>query len=337
MPQKQPNFVSSRNYVDVAERFLDVGFWNADLTTGEVRGTDGFFRILGLARGETFSLQRWAALLHPEDREDFRSISPVVAMGVSVSREVRLVDGQRPPRWIRIAVEEPTAADRIVGLVQDAAGEREARAVLYRERARLNAFIDMFGGVFWARDLSGIVADLRGWDRITGQDQFQCTRDAWMEAIHPEDRERVRQVREACARDSLAREVAYRLLYPDGRYREVLARTTPVRQENGTPMEWIGLIEETWRRDAASLQSDGAALRPQQLRAARVILGWSAEQLAQEAGVSTATIRRYETDGEHMKDATVAAILAALARHGLVLTSSSTEMGLRLRIPGLSD
>jgi PAS domain S-box-containing protein len=337
MPQKQPNFVSSRHYVDVAERFLDVGFWNADLTTGEVHGTDGFFRILGLPRGETFNLHQWAALLHPEDREDFRSIYPVVTMGVSISREVRLVDRQRPPRWIRIAVEEPTAADRIVGLVQDSAAEREARAVLYRERARLNAFIDMAGGVFWARDLNGVVGDLRGWERITGQDQAQCGTEDWMKAIHPDDRTRVEALRAACEQDALARDISYRLLYADGQYRQVLARTTPVRHENGTPMEWIGLIEETWRRDAANAESEGTALRPQQLRAARVMLGWSAEELAEQAGVSTATIRRYETTGEHMKDATVTAIVAALGRHGLVLTSSATAMGLKLRLPGAHD
>lgn len=337
MPQKQPNFVSSRHYVDVAERFLDVGFWNADLRTGEVRGTDGFFRILGLPRGEAFSLHQWAALLHPEDREDFRSISPVVTQGVSVSREVRLADRQRPPRWIRIAVEEPTATGRIVGLVQDAAAEREARAALYRERARLNAFIDMAGGVFWARDPNGVVGDLRGWTRITGQDRAHCGTEDWMEAIHPGDRERVREMWEACGRDAVARDVPHRLLYADGRYRQVVARTTPVRQENGTPMEWIGLIEETWRREAASPQGEGAVLRPQQLRAARVMLGWSAEELAEQAGVSTATIRRYETTGEHMKEATVCAIVAALGRHGIVLTSSTTDMGLRLRLPGTPD
>lgn len=331
MQQKQQSFVSSRHYMDVVERFLDVGFWNADMTTGEVRGTDGFYRILGLPRGEAFSLHQWLALLHPDDREDFRSIYSVVTMGVSVSREMRLVDGERPPRRVRIAVEEPVTISRIVGLVQDVAAEREAKAALYRERARLNAFIEMTGGVFWARDLNGVVGDLRGWDRITGQDPAQCGEEGWLETIHPDDRKRVREVREACERDGLPRAISYRLLYADGQYREVLARTAPVRQENGAPMEWIGLIEETWRRDAAGPQGDGPSLRPQQLRAARAILGWSAEALAQEAGVSTATIRRYETIGEHMKEATVSAIVAALARHGLVLISSSTETGLKLR------
>ena len=330
MSQKQPNFVSSRNYLDLAERFLDIGFWNADLTTGEVRGTDGFFRLLRLPPGEAFNLQKWTTLLHAEDREDFRSICPLAAMGVSISRDVRLVDLQRPPRWIRISVEEPASPNQVVGLIQDGGVEREAKAALYRERARLNAFIEMMGGAFWARDLNGVVGDLRGWEQLTGRDQAQSDEE-WLEAIHPDDRGKVEAVREACNRDGLAREVSYRLLHADGRYREVLARTAPVRRENGTPIEWIGVVTEGGHRKGLSRQN-GAMLRPQQLRAARAFLGWSAEQLAVEAGVSTATIRRYETTGEHMKDAPISAIVAALTRCGLELTGSSTEMGLTLQL-----
>ncbi len=37
MPHTQPNFVSSRHYVDVTERFINIGFWNADKGMGEVR------------------------------------------------------------------------------------------------------------------------------------------------------------------------------------------------------------------------------------------------------------------------------------------------------------
>lgn len=332
MLHKQPTFVSSRHYVDVAERFMDIGFWNADMTTGEVRGTDGFFRIMGLSNGEAFGLQQWTALLHPEDQEDFRSIYSIIAMGVSVSREVRLVHPQQPARWLRVAVEQSKSTDRVVGLVQDLAGEREARAAIYRERARLNAFIDMTGEIFWSTDLSGVVVDLRGWERITGQSPEQIRNQGWAAAIHPEDRERVLAEWSACFQEDRAFETTYRLRYADGVHRRVLVRGTPVRRESGKAVEWLGVIQEIWRAEAAEARpdDDNSALMPQQLRAARAMLGWSANRLAWEAGVSTATIRRYETTPEHMKEATITAILAALARHGVVMTRSPTTIGLRL-------
>lgn len=335
MQHRQLNYISSRSYIDIAERFTDVGFWNVDMSTGEVRGTDGFFRILGLPTGEPLSLHQWASLLAPEDREEFRSIYSVAAMGVSISREVRVLHGNRPAQWIRIMVQEPSSADCTAGMVQNIAIERMSRATLYRERARLDAFVAMIGGIFWARDVNGILADLRGGEKIKGLDQFQIGDASWIEAVHPDDREQVEYLWSIALRAGTASELPHRLLYADGVYRQVLVRMTPVRQESGAPIEWIGLIEETWRRNACALQTTGAAsFWPQQLRAARVLLGWSVEDLAREAGISTGTVRRYETAGEHMKEATVSAIVTAFERNGLVMTSSGTGASLHLKPQG---
>ena len=332
MHNRLQNFVSSRNYLDVVERFTNVGFWNADMTTGEISGTDGFFRILGLTKAETFTLHNWTALLHPDDREDFRSIYPVINMGVSASRELRIVDQQRPTRRIRVAVEEPVTTGRMIGLVQDISGEREAKAMVVRERARINAIIRMAGGILWARDRNGFVADLRGWETITGQSPEQCANEGWLDAVHPGDRERVLETWKACLCEEVPCELSYRLRYSDQIYRKVLARSAPLRQENGETVEWIGMIEEVWRRDAPDhAEIEAVTLKPQQLRAARAMLGWSAEDLAGAAQISVATIRRYESTTEHMKEATVSAIVAAFEKEGLIISSSDTEMSIKLR------
>lgn len=332
MPHRQLNYISSRNYIDIAERFIGVGFWNVDMSTGDVRGTDGFFKILGLPVGEPFNLHRWAAMLQPEDREDFRSIYSIAAMGESVAREVRLLDEPRPARWIRITVQEPSSAGCTAGIVQDIATERMSRATLYRERARLDAFIAMVGGIFWARDVNGVLADVRGGEKLKGLDQIQISNESWIEAVHPGDRAQVEQLWVAGLRDGAPSELPCRLLYADGVYRQVIARMTPARQESGAPIEWLGLIEETWRRNVHAFQTDeAAALWPQQLRAARVLLGWSVDELAREANISTATVRRYETAGEHTKETTVAAIVAAFGRHGLVMTGSANGISLSLQ------
>lgn len=330
MQHKQLNYISSRGYIDIAERFADIGFWNVDMSTGEVRGTTGFFRILGLPQGEPFNLYQWAEMLAPEDKEEFRSLYSVSTMGVSVSREVRLLEASRPARWIRIAIQEAGSGDYTAGIVQNVTKERVSKATLYRERARLDAFITMLGGLFWAHDVNGILADLRGGERIIGLDKLQIGNRGWLEAVHPDDRMPTAHLWSIGLRDSVASELPCRMLYADEVYRQVVVRMTPVRQENGTLIEWLGLIEETWRRDAQALLPDGAApLLPQQLRAARVLLGWSVEDLAREAGVSKATVRRYETTGEHTKEATVATLVAAFKRHGLVMTGSPVSLSLQ--------
>ncbi len=332
MPHKQPNYIASRHYVDVAERFLSAGFWNADMTTGDVQGTDGFCRILGLPRGEPFGIQQWAALLHPEDREEFRSLFPVAAMGVSVCREMRLAGRDRPPRWIRVIVDEPAAGGRIVGTVQDIAAERAAQAALYRERTRLNAFLAITGAIFWTRDAHGAVTGLHGWSRITGRAGDHALDESWLDAVHPDDRERAAALWSDVPTEAVSQELPCRLRYPDGAFRNVVARVAPVCREDGAVIEWLGVIEESWRREGPGARGDAMAFKPQQLRAARVMLGWPVEELARQTGLSTATIRRYETTGEHMKEATIAAIVAAFEKSGLVMTCSPAEIGIRFRV-----
>lgn len=335
MAEQQPNFVSSRHYIEVAERFTGIGFWNADMTSGEVRATHGFFKIVGLKGAGALDLPQWISLIHPQDKDDFRSLFAIADMAVPVSRVVRLTSSERAMRWIRVAIDEVRQgtgpSGLVIGMVQDVTGERESRAALYRERARLDALLQMTGKIFWATDLNGIVVDMRGWEALTGQSPAEAANGGWVDAVHVRDRERVLEEWAASFRSATPYAVSYLLRYRDGEYRRVTVRGTPVRSEGGAPVEWLGTIQETWRQEAAELRCAGdAALQPQQLRAARALLGWSADRLAWEAGISTATIRRYEAGEAHLKEATISAILSALARHDVVMTHSPTTIGLCL-------
>ena len=73
-----------------------------------------------------------------------------------------------------------------------------------------------------------------------------------------------------------------------------------------------------------------------QLRAARAILGWTAQQLADVSGVGIATIRRTETaDGPvKMINATAAAIVRALEQAGVdLIEPNGGGEGVRLQAP----
>jgi transcriptional regulator with XRE-family HTH domain len=73
-----------------------------------------------------------------------------------------------------------------------------------------------------------------------------------------------------------------------------------------------------------------------QLRAARALLGWTAQQLADASGVGVATIRRTEgADGTvRMITANVAAIERALEAAGVELIKpNGGGVGVRLREP----
>ncbi len=74
--------------------------------------------------------------------------------------------------------------------------------------------------------------------------------------------------------------------------------------------------------------SMGAAMTPRQIRAARALLDWSQDDLANVSKVSVATIRKIETGVITPRDRTVQLITEALSYAGIVFSGTS---GVRLR------
>lgn len=77
-------------------------------------------------------------------------------------------------------------------------------------------------------------------------------------------------------------------------------------------------------------------MKVEQCRAARALLDWSAQQLAEQAGVGVATVRRFES-GSTVADASVTAMTKALVAAGVSLIpagEASTSGGAGVRITG---
>lgn len=75
-------------------------------------------------------------------------------------------------------------------------------------------------------------------------------------------------------------------------------------------------------------------LSPEQCRAARGLLDWTQEELAEQADVSRSTIRDFENGRHHLHPTTAAQVVAALERGGaLLIPSGEAGPGVRLRKP----
>jgi len=78
----------------------------------------------------------------------------------------------------------------------------------------------------------------------------------------------------------------------------------------------------------------GDMITPRQIRAARALLGWSQQQLADKAIVSLNALARLEKGNVDSRVSTVAAIQKALAKAGVEFLSPDVKgEGVRLRNP----
>ena len=78
--------------------------------------------------------------------------------------------------------------------------------------------------------------------------------------------------------------------------------------------------------------TDRGMFTPLQLRAARVLAGWSREDLADASGTATETVQGFEARGSDPKRSTLIAWRNALAKAGVEFTDETDEHGPGVRL-----
>ncbi|MCV3768721.1 helix-turn-helix domain-containing protein [Rhizobium sp. TRM95796] len=126
------------------------------------------------------------------------------------------------------------------------------------------------------------------------------------------------------------------VISPDGRfiyvssdnghlyYRYVDHKAIPVFASDGSLIEWHGM---SWIRDAPHMTSHQTVeLQGIHVRAARALLGMTARELAEAAGVSFSTFRRIEDDVTSIRHSALDKIEKELLRRGVSFSTASNGM-----------
>lgn len=302
-----------------------VGTWIWDLDSARVSWSSGMSRILGVDHATTTqTLENYEQLLHPDDRPEFRNPTRVASTEALAAREYRVLRPSGELRWIRsfgtLIHSRDGRLDRLVGVAFDITDARLGLHALQQREGLVEAIRDLFDVVIWTTDADGEVTDEVEWWRATGQ---RGRVDKWnrLDVVHPDDRQRVREAWDEALRNRRIYSAAYRVRWGDT-YVPVISRAASVLGRQGAIDGWVGFTarQDGTRAFDLGQPGEGSAppLTPGQVRAARGYLGWSAEQLAAQAGVSFSTVRRVETPGERgVREQSISAIRKALERAGI--------------------
>ncbi|HEX8003446.1 MAG TPA: SpoIIE family protein phosphatase [Mycobacteriales bacterium] len=144
---------------------------------------------------------------------------------------------------------------------------------LRRSHARYRSLVEASAMDVWRADAGGdVVGDMPEWRARTGQAPGDVLGSGWLDAIHPEHRDRVAQLWSTAVKSGEPYEAEYPIRDGAGGWRIVVARGTPVRDEDGSVREWVGTSDDITElrgaearlrdesRTVETLRSIGAAL-----------------------------------------------------------------------------
>jgi PAS domain S-box-containing protein len=139
----------------------------------------------------------------------------------------------------------------------DISDKQRAQRMLQESEKRFRSLIEATTAAVWKMDRNGaMVVEEDDWHHLTGQSFEEMRGNGWLDAIHPEDRDRtVIAWRKALSAGAIL-EVEHRVRTRIGEYLEMFARAVPVFDATGNIEEWVGTHSDITARKHAERQRD---------------------------------------------------------------------------------
>ncbi|MEG4918660.1 MULTISPECIES: PAS domain S-box protein [unclassified Microcoleus] len=134
----------------------------------------------------------------------------------------------------------------------DISDRKQAEDAIKQSEERYRSLIAATSQLVWTADAEGRSVDQPSWRAYTGQTEAQMADGfGWLDAIHPDDRERTLQVWMEAVTTRTLYDIEYRIRGADGNYRYFQGRGVPILDEDGNIREWVGTCSDIHDRKQA--------------------------------------------------------------------------------------
>jgi PAS domain S-box-containing protein/diguanylate cyclase (GGDEF)-like protein len=236
---------------------LAVGVVHSDCEGRFLSVNQRFCELLGYTHAEALALDI-GRVTHPDDIASALAARARARAGLLVEYqgETRLIAKSGAVIWTHIVTSVVQQAETLhfISLVQDISAQKRAEAQWRESDRRFRQVTDNIREVFWLTDRlkNEMLYVSPGYEEIWGRstEELYASPHLWMEAIHPDDRQRV----SAAARTQQIAgryDEEYRIVRPDGSLRWIRDRAFPVRDTGSEVARVAGVAEDITDRKLA--------------------------------------------------------------------------------------
>jgi PAS domain S-box-containing protein len=216
-----------------------IGIWSYDPASGATEWNAQMHALFARPlSAPPLTLQEGLQRVDESDRERAqRDLAAVLEGGGVLEHEIRVQGDDGRVRWLycRGRLERDTAHPRVVGMCLDVTPMRTALARNAELARRLQLATGAAGiGVWeWEVDGAGAEADAQSRALYGLEPGARLTHAQWVDALHPDERERTLRVWRELLDGVREGAIGYRIVRPDGSERDVLTHAHIVRDGHG--------------------------------------------------------------------------------------------------------
>ncbi len=250
-----PTVPSGEEYLrDVLNSAYDFGIITLDTGGRVITWNTGAEKLFGWPAEEMIG-NPVVAIFTPEDRENrVPQTARKIALETGSCAEERWFLRKNGTRFFASGKLAPIRdkSGQHIGFVKICRDLTEAvrqREELERSEERYRVLVELSPQVVWFADAKGNVTFCnQQWCDLTGLRMEQTVGDGWLQGIMPEYRHRVLRGWHDAVRKGELYETEFPLRLRDGAPRWHLGRSTPVRDESGTIVRWVGTLLDIHER-----------------------------------------------------------------------------------------
>jgi PAS domain S-box-containing protein len=273
LEQKQTNLdlQKSQERLNLAMKAASMGSWDWNVQTGEVRWSTSLEHLFGMAPGSFDGrYETVRAMIHPDDLPRVEeAIQRALDEGEDYNIEFRFIKPDGSVRWAlslgRVFYDDDGNPVMMAGVDRDISAWKQAEAALRTGENRYRSLVEATAQIIWNTEgnQGEFTTEQPSWSAFTGQTFDQLKGWGWLNAVHPDDREKTTQGCFTAIKTQTPCEIEYRLRRHDGAYRHMQVRAVPIFDETGTLLEWLGVHTDVTdsQRSAAALAENEQLLR----------------------------------------------------------------------------